>query len=160
DGQPVKPPAAVEDLKEIFSLESMRSDIYQFWGYRFDYKESEAKKPQKVFERLMAEIPGSLTMQRERMLDLIDGIIGAMVEESCPHNKPPEDWDWKGLREGFLEHFATKLGDDIEHLHALEVLAHKLYARALEVVESREKEMGTEMLLRIFRHYYLEEIDK
>ena len=160
DGQPTKRPEKVEDVKELYAMESLRGDIYQFWGYRFDVKDSDAKKPQKIYERLMQEIPHSLTMQRERMLDLLDGIIGAMVEESCPHNKPPEDWDWKGLKDGFFEHFATKHEEDLEHVHALDELAHKLYTKALGVVEEREKDMGTEFLLRIFRHVYLEEIDR
>ncbi len=160
EGAPVKKPEKVEDVKELFSMESLRGDLYQFWGYRFDYKESEAKKPKAVYDRLMTEIPLSLTMQRERMLDLIDGIIGAMVEESCPHNKPPEDWDWKGLREGFFEHFNAKYDGEIEHIHDLDEVAHRLYSQAHIVVETREKEMGTELFLRIFRHIYLEEIDR
>ncbi len=160
DGTPVKKPETVEEVKELFSMESLRGDIYQFWGYRFDYKESDAKKPQVIHERLLKEIPLSLTMQRERMLDLIDGIVGAMVEESCPANKQPEDWDWKGLREGFFEHFAVKYDGEIDHIHGLDELAHKLYGQAHAAVEEREKEMGTELFLRIFRHIYLEEIDR
>jgi preprotein translocase subunit SecA len=160
DGTKVVRAEKVEDVKELFSMESLRGDLYQFWGYRFDFKEAEAKKPALVYERLMKEIPLSLTMQRERMLDLIDGIIGAMVEESCPSTKQPEDWDWKGLREGFFEHFAVKFEGDIEHIHDLDELAHKLYGQAHAAVEEREKEMGTELFLRIFRHVYLEEIDR
>ncbi len=160
DGTPVKKPEKVEDVSELFSMESLRGDIYQFWGYRFDYKESDAKKPKAIYDRLMTEIPHSLTMQRERMLDLVDGIIGAMVEESCPSSKPPEDWDWKGIREGFFEHFAVKFTGDIDHIHDLDEVAHRLYSQAHAIVEEREKEMGTELFLRIFRHIYLEEIDR
>ena len=79
-----KRPTTVEELKEIFSIDSLRADIYQFWGYRFDFKESEAKNAKKIHDRLMTEIPQSLTEQRERLLDLVDGIVGAIVEESCP----------------------------------------------------------------------------
>ena len=89
-----KRPETVEAVEELFSMDSLRSDVYQFWGYRFDFKESDAKKPQAVYERLLAEIPQSLSEQRERLLDLLDGIVGEMVEESCPSNVPPEDWDW------------------------------------------------------------------
>ncbi len=158
-GEEVKRPTKIEDVKEIFDLEQLRNDIYQFWGYRFDYKESEAKKPKEIFERLMTEIPHSLTMQRERLLDLTDGIVGAVVEESCPQNKPPEDWDWKGIRGAFVEHFGGK-PKDYDHLHDVSDLAHELYKQALAVVEEKEKEMGTELLLRVFRHFYLEEIDR
>jgi preprotein translocase subunit SecA len=154
-----KRPEKVEDVTELFSMETLRADIYQFWGYRFDFKESDAKKPLLVHERLMAEIPQSLSEQRERLLDLVDGIIGAMVEESCPTNVPPEDWDWKGLREGFVEHFGVK-PKDFEQKSDHEDLAHVLYTQAAETLEAKEKEMGTELFLRVFRHFYLEEIDQ
>jgi len=159
DGLEVKRPKTVEEISEILDMEQLRSDIYQFWGYRFDFKEGEGKDPQKVYERLMEEIPSSLTQQRERLLDLVDGIVSAIVEESCPHNKPPEDWDWKGIRSAFIEHFEAK-PEEFEHLHDASDLAHGLYTNALKILEAREKEMGTELLMRVFRHFYLEDIDK
>ena len=107
----------------------------------------------------MEEIPQSLTEQRERMLDLIDSIIGAMVEECCPHNKPPEDWDWKGLRSGFVDHFGRK-AEKFEHLQNQEDLAHELYKQAEQAMIAKEEELGTELFLRVFRHFYLEDIDK
>src|SRR4051812_20013905 len=140
-------------------MEQLRSDIYQFWGYRFDFKDAEAKAPQKLYDRLMEEIPSSLTQQRERLLDLIDAIVSAIVDESCPANKPPEDWDWKGIRTAFTEHFEGK-AEDFEHITDAADLAHALYSQALAILEEREKEMGTELLMRVFRHFYLEDIDK
>jgi preprotein translocase subunit SecA len=107
----------------------------------------------------MVEIPKSLSEQRERLLDLVDGIIGAMVEETCPGNVPPEDWDWKGIREGFVEHFGVK-PHDFENRVDHEDLAHILYTQAAEALAVKEKEMGTELFLRWFRHTYLEEIDQ
>jgi preprotein translocase subunit SecA len=158
-GEPVTKPARIDEIKELFSLESLRGDIYQYWGYRIDFKDADAKKPVAVFERLLVEIPQSLSEQRERLLDLIDGIVGAMVEECCPEGKPPEDWDWKGIKTGFVEHFALK-PVDFDHLADLEDLAHTLYTQAVKELEEREKSMGTELLLRAFRHFYLEEIDR
>ena len=159
NGEEVKRPKKVEEVSEIFDMEQLRADVYQFWGYRFDFKETAGKEPQKIYERLMEEIPSSLTQQRERLLDLVDGIVSAIVEESCPPNKPPEDWDWKGIKSAFVEHFEAK-PKEFEHLHDPSDLAHALYTNALEVLEDREKEMGTELLLRVFRHFYLEDMDK
>ena len=158
-GQPATKPETVEQVEELFDMSSLQHDLYQFWGYRFDYKENEAKKPKQVEGRLMDEIPRSLTEQRERLLDLLDGIVGAMVEESCPANVPPEDWKWKDIREGFIEHFGVPPAD-FEHLNDLEALAHTLYQQAEKALEEKEKETGTELLLRVFRHFYLEEIDR
>ncbi|HEY4012391.1 MAG TPA: preprotein translocase subunit SecA [Polyangiaceae bacterium] len=153
------PPKKTEEVEEIYSMASLQQDIYQFWGYRFDYKEGDGKRPQEVAARLLAEIPRSLTEQREQILDLLDNIVGAMVEECCPENKPPEDWDWKGIKSGFMEHFASK-PPEVEHLHDAEQIAKTLYESAQKEFESKETQMGTELLLRVFRHFYLEEIDR
>jgi preprotein translocase subunit SecA len=162
DGTPAeapKRPEKVEDVKELFSLDSLRNDVYQFYGYRIDFKPSDAKSPKKVYERLLEEIAQSLTEQRERMLDLVDSICAAMIEECCPPAKPPEDWDWKALRAGFLDHFGRKV-DKIEHIHSPEDLVHDLYKQAEKAMGAKEEELGTELFLRVFRHYYLEEIDR
>ncbi|MDP8999290.1 MAG: SEC-C metal-binding domain-containing protein, partial [Myxococcota bacterium] len=153
------PPKTVDEVDEIYSMTSMQQDVYQFWGYRFAFKDGEGKRPKNVYERLLAEIPLSLTQQREQVLDLLDSIVGAIVEECCPQNKPPEDWDWKGIKSGFIEHFASK-PPDVEHIHDPELIAKALFDTAQKHFEQREKEMGTELFLRVFRHFYLEEIDR
>ncbi|MCL2447513.1 MAG: SEC-C metal-binding domain-containing protein, partial [Polyangiaceae bacterium] len=152
-------PETVDQVEEIFSMASLQQDVYQLWGYRFDFRDGDGKKPRAVAARLRAEIPHSLTEQREQGLDLLDAIVGAIVEECCPQNKPPEDWDWKGIKSGFLEHFSAR-APEVEHLHDPEQIAKVLYDASQAQFESKEKEMGTEILLRVFRHFYLEEIDR
>jgi preprotein translocase subunit SecA len=153
------PPKTPEEVEEIYSMTSLQQDIYQFWGYRFEFKEGDGKQPKKVYERLLEEIPMSLTEQREQLLDLLDTIVGAIVEECCPAKKPPEDWDWKGIKTGFIEHFGTK-PPEVDHLHDPEQIAKALFGAAEAWMQTKEKEMGTELLLRVFRHFYLEEIDR
>ncbi len=132
------PPKTPEEVEEVFSMVSLQQDVYQFWGYRFDYRDGDGKKPKAVYERLVAEVPQSLTEQREQLLDLIDNIVGAIVEECCPANKPPEDWDWKGIKSGFIEHFASK-PPEVEHLHDPEPIAKVLFESA-EKHDAREGE--------------------
>src|ERR1044072_4255513 len=90
----------------------------------------------------------------------MDRIIGAMVEESCPPRKPPEDWDWGGIFQGFREHFGAELPDEISTSTDPETLAHELFNRAQTIFEKRESDVGIELVLRVFRHIYLEELDK
>jgi preprotein translocase subunit SecA len=153
------PPKTIEEVEEIYSMASLQQDIYQFWGYRFDFKDGDGKKPQAVGERLLREIPQSLTEQHEQLLDLLDSIVGAIVEECCPANKPPEDWDWKGIKVGYMEHFGGK-SPEVEHLHDPEFIAKALYEAAEAKLKEKEADTGTELLLRVFRHFYLEEIDR
>ncbi len=137
----------------------MQREVYTKWGVKvtFEGREDEVLA---IYDELHALVPQALTEQRERLLDLLDRIIGAMVEESCPPRKPPEDWDWGGIFQGFREHFGVELPDNIAEIHDAEVLAQELFTRAEAAYAAREEEVGTELVLRIFRHIYLEEVDK
>jgi preprotein translocase subunit SecA len=152
------PREAFENAKMV-ELAHLQSEVYQWWGVKIDVEGRETDALG-LYDELTEMIPLALTEQRERLLDLVDRIIGAMVEESCPGNKTPDDWDWGGLREGFTEHFGVPPGENLESFGDQELLARALYARAFEVVSGKEKELGIELLCRVFRHLYLEEIDR
>jgi preprotein translocase subunit SecA len=153
------PPKTVDEVEEIYSMPTFQEDVYRTWGYRFEYEEDDGKHPKEIYERLLEEIPLSLSEQRDQVLDLMDTIVGSVVEECCPEKKPPEDWDWKGIKVGYAEHFASR-SPEVEHLHDPEQIAKALYGEAEKRFLEKEKEMGTELLLRVFRHVYLEEIDR
>jgi preprotein translocase subunit SecA len=144
---------------KFVELESLQREIYTRWGVKIEIDRREEDVIE-LYDELVELVPRALTEQRERLLDLIDRIIGAMVEESCPPKKPPEDWDWGGVFQGFKEHVGVDLPDEISTSHDAEQLAHELFDRAEAVYKKREEEVGLELILRIFRHIYLEELDK
>jgi preprotein translocase subunit SecA len=150
----------IEQSDKIVELESLQHEVYQLWGAKLDLEERRNWKPIQVYERLDEIVPQALSEQRERVLDLLDRVVSAMVEESCPENRPPEDWDWNGLRQGFREHFKVKLDDDIDTLGDPDAVVKRLYAKAEELYLQKEKALGTEIALRVFRHIYTEGIDE
>ncbi len=144
---------------KFVETESLQRDLYTQWGVKVEFERRETKV-EEIVKEIEALIPQALTEQRERLLDLMDRIIGAMVEESCPPKKPPEDWDWGGIFQGFKELFGADLPDDVSTHTDPEALAHELFDKAEEIFVKREKEFGTDFMLRVFRHIYLEELDK
>jgi preprotein translocase subunit SecA len=148
-----------EGVPSLVEVETLQKEIYKPWGVKIEL-EGREDKVLEVYDELADLVPRALTEQRERLLDLLDRIIGAMVEESCPPKKPPEDWDWGGIFQGFKEHFGTDLPDEVSHISDAELLAQDLYTRAEKLYQDREKEIGIELVLRVFRHVYLEELDK
>ncbi len=151
-----------DDFKGVGKLVetvNLRREIYTRWGVKLDVEELDGESLA-VYDKLAKLIPQALTEQRERALDLIDRILGAMIEESCPPRKPPEDWDWGGIFQGFKEHFGIDLHDQVAHKNDAQELAHDLYEHAEKAFQEREQEVGTELVLRAFRHIYLEEIDR
>jgi preprotein translocase subunit SecA len=144
---------------KLVEADNLQRELYTRWGVKIELAGRE-DDILGVYDELAALMPQALTEQRERVLDLIDRIIGAMVEESCPARKPPEDWDWGGIFEGVKELFGVELPDDQVELQDQELLAQDLYKRAEAAYEAREKELGLELALRVFRHVYLEELDR
>jgi preprotein translocase subunit SecA len=119
------------------------------------------KSPQELHDFLLDEVTLSLTQQRERAFDLIEAIVGAILQETCPSNVPPEDWDWVEIKKGFKENFGLDLKDDVlETFGDVEKLAQHLYELGHARWVEKEKEVGTALFLRIFRTVYLEEIDR
>ncbi|MFO0755915.1 MAG: preprotein translocase subunit SecA [Byssovorax sp.] len=148
-----------EGIEKLVEAENLVHEIYARWGVKIDV-EGREDDVLGIYDELVELVPVALTEQRERLLDLIDRIIGAMVEESCPPRKPPEDWDWGGIFQGFKEHFGVDLPDDVSHFSDPELLAHELFDRAEALYKIREEEVGMELVLRAFRRIYLEELDR
>jgi preprotein translocase subunit SecA len=156
-----RPPTREEisGITGIVELETLQREVYGLWGVKLDLESSRNKKPAEIFDALEDLVVHGLSEQRERLLDLIDRLVSAMVEESCPHNRPPEDWDWGGIHDGFKDHFRGGLPSEVDDLGEVERLVRAVYERAEKAADAKEKELGVENFLRLFRHFYLEEID-
>ena len=150
----------IEKSENLVELDSLQREVYQLWGVKLDLEGRRKRLPIGVYDELVDLVPRGLSEQRERILDLMDRVVGAIVEESCPSNKPPEDWDWKGVFEGFTEHFKVKLDPDVADFGDPAMLVRVLYERAEAVYREKEEEIGADLLLRIFRHIYIEGIDE
>jgi preprotein translocase subunit SecA len=141
----------------LVEYDTFRKEVYARWGVVVEVDGREAKD---VYVEMLDLVPQALTEQRDRLLDLLDRIVGAIVEDSCPLNKAPDDWDWDAIFEGFQQHFNVELPDEVADYGDRGALAAELYQRAEAAHQVREDEMGLELILRVFRHIYLEEADK
>jgi preprotein translocase subunit SecA len=146
------------EVAQISSPEQLQREIYQYWGVKVDV-EAHAEKPLALIDELFKLIPVALTEQRERLFDLIDQVICTAVEKNCPSNKPPEDWDWPALHEIMTDLFNAE-AEGVEEVADQEQVAAFLYRIAEKKHLEREKSLGIELSLRVFRHIYLEEIDR
>jgi preprotein translocase subunit SecA len=148
-----------EKAEKLVELETLQGEVYNKWGVKLDLEGRKNPKPLEIYEELAELVPRGLSEQRERVLDLIDRVLSAIVEESCPENKPAEDWDWKGIASGFKEHFQQELPAEAKELGDPGMLVRDLYAAAEQIYLAREKEVGVELFMRIFRFVYTKQID-
>ncbi len=155
-------PPTREELEKATPLvepEGLQREVYNLWGVKFQITRKK-KAPLAVRDELEELVARGLSEQRERLLDLIDRVLSAMVEESCPANRPPEDWDWPEIHNGFRAHMQAGVDSDIDELGDPEQLVRVVYKRAEELYLEREKRFGVADMMRIFRHFFLQEIDK
>jgi preprotein translocase subunit SecA len=137
--------------------EPLEQQIYITFGCQTELRRF-ADNPQGALDELKSSVAHSLTAQRERLLDLIDEIIGTMVEHACKKADHAEDWDLAGLSKGFEEVFAIP-ATGVEKFTDQESIARKLFEDAEAVLAKREREMGQLLFLRVFRNFYLQDID-
>jgi preprotein translocase subunit SecA len=146
-------------LDSLVDLETLQREVYHLWGVKLDLPRKQ-RPPLEVYDELVKLVSQGLTEQRERLLDVIDRVLSAMIEESCPANKPPEDWDWAEIHSGFREHFKKPLDKSVEDLGEVDDVARAVFEQGMAIYLEREKRYGVANMMRFFRHFFLQEIDK
>jgi preprotein translocase subunit SecA len=147
----------LEEVKEVRTATLERA-IYDAFGCRMELEEYKEDAPA-LAKHLTDEVSMSLTEQRERLLDLTDDIVAALVHRFCPKNKHFEDWDLHGLEAAFKEQFnlkASGLGQVVDP----DGMEMRLFEDAEAVILKKDKDIPPEIFYRLFRNFYLREIDK
>lgn len=161
DGRPRAPTRdELGEATEVSELQQLQREVYHLWGIRIDAERRRSVAPVEIYDELVDNVCHGLTEQRERLLDLIDRVVAAMVEECCPAERPPEDWDVKSIQDGFQESFGLKIEDPIDQMGEPHRVVRSLYLLAEQAYRARETEMGVDLALRVFRYLYLETIDE
>jgi preprotein translocase subunit SecA len=138
----------------------LRSLIYRQFG-AFPETRGIVEDRSGTLDRLATEVASSLIQQRERLLDLSEGMIQAVVDEFCPAKEHAEDWDLEALSTAVRERFG--LDPDLKTKGVTlerEGLADVLWSQIEKVIEARETEFSLPVLLYFSRHFFLEEIDQ
>jgi preprotein translocase subunit SecA len=156
DGKPVAP----KMISIPVDPAKMRSLIYRQFGSFPDASEIAGERTA-ALDRLSQDVASSMIQQRERLLDLSEEMVQALIEEHCPANAHGEDWDLDALDNAIKERFGfeANLGKRNGALER-EVLTDTLWGEVEKVVEARESEFSLPVLLYFSRHFYLEEIDQ
>jgi preprotein translocase subunit SecA len=135
----------------------LRTEYYRAFGAVVDLERVRSRE--ECIAKVTREVAASLIQQRERLLDLCDEVIAGRIQEFCPDNIHPEEWDTDALREAVSNDLNFRC--DLRGLKSIErdYLAEKIWEQVEKVVEAKETEMGATALLYFCRHFMLEEID-
>jgi preprotein translocase subunit SecA len=149
------------ELSELGELrvEPLERDIYTWFGCVVSLEDVK-KEPVKAYERIEREVALAMTEQQERLLDVLDEIIGFMVERACPPKKHWEDWDVKGLISAYQEQFGLTADEKVARQTDSMEIATILYTEAEAALKKKEQDFSSTQFLRLFRTLFLQEIDK
>ncbi len=148
------------DWSELGALRTayVAEDVYRNFGCVVQVDDL-ANDPKAAYERMLETVGFSLTEQRERLFDVVDELVVALVEKHCPENRSYEMWNMDGLAKDFGDQFHLD-PSGIKNMNDRQELVRKMFLDVEGLLLRKQKQWGTGSLLRFFREIYLREIDK
>src|SRR5690606_25311214 len=137
--------------------EMLTHDLYRHFGamVRFD---DVAKDKKAIVARAVTEVAAALIQQRERLHDLAYNLVAKSVDETCPANVHPDEWEVDVLEKRVEERFHAKLS--IRNVpESQDALVDLCWDAVEALLAQREKELGLTVYLYHIRHIWLNEID-
>ncbi|MAQ15149.1 MAG: preprotein translocase subunit SecA [Sandaracinus sp.] len=151
--------ALAADLKSLGPVRTfpLERDVYSWFGTVVDVPADATGA--EVYDLLIEAVGMAMTEQRERMLDLVDELIGSSIERHCPPGKHHEDWNIEAVEDEFEIQFEME-APDLSRFSTAEEIAQRLYQDAENVLLKKMEDLGPANYLRLFRNFYLQEIDQ
>jgi preprotein translocase subunit SecA len=122
-----------------------------------EYDDVMNKQRQAVYGMRRALLEGQ--DQKERVIEIINGILAAFIDARCPEKGHQSTWDWHGFETDVLTQFGVKI--DTEALQSLDRRQMEEEVNELLVRKYGEKEamVGTELMRETERMIMLNVID-
>ncbi len=132
-------------------------ELYRHYGSTIDFTPV-AKDYRELCELAVREIAWALIQQRERLHDLTYKWVSQAVENTCPGDVHPDEWEVAELEKTLRERYhaqvdLTKVPENLDDL--IEICWQAVEA----VLASREKKIGLTVYLFHVRRLWLDEID-
>ncbi|HSB14998.1 MAG TPA: preprotein translocase subunit SecA [Bryobacteraceae bacterium] len=97
--------------------------------------------------------------QKDRILEMVKGIVESFVDTRCPDNVHPKEWDLVSLRTDVLSQFGLKIDvQELSEMRAAEI-GETIYQRLVAKYEEKEQMVGKEIMRETERILLLQVID-
>ncbi len=97
---------------------------------------------------------------RENIADMIERLLGTLVDAHCAPDARPEEWDLAGLHEAVARLIPALGATELPDADRPDALKEALVTAALEAYEAKEREIGAEQLREVERLVLLQTIDR
>lgn len=141
------------DDPQKWELPSLISDIENYTGEQLDQEDySNIKTREELLNNIVKDI--KLSFEKKFAPIIKNGVYSV-----CRLELPTTEWKLEEIKKG-LSHLAELTLNDIALPTLKEILKRRLLEGADKIVRTRQKVLTPELFLRVFRDYYLIEIDK
>jgi preprotein translocase subunit SecA len=135
----------------------LRGEVWRQFGVLLDLEKRYEWGRDELLDWITKEVAASLIQQRERMYDLSDARMAAVVERVLSPEIADDEWDWDELEDALQEQFAAEF--DITPGTPDEVAA-QVWPVIEQRLAEREKELSRAWLMYFLRDFALNEIDE
>jgi preprotein translocase subunit SecA len=97
--------------------------------------------------------------QKERILQMVDGILGGLIDTRCPENAHPNTWDMVTLESDVLTQFGVKIDRSTLGGLTRQALEEEIYDLLVKKYDEKEELVGKELLREAERIFMLNVID-
>ncbi len=151
-------PARAGFPKDGIEPEGLTHELYRHFGAMVPF--AAVRNDQGAILALaIDDIAHALIQQRERLHDLAYANVGKIVEQLCPADTHPDEWDVEGLEVAIKERYGATISmRDVPQ--SLEDLIDFCWSSVEKLLLSREQELGLYVYLFHIRQLWLAEIDK
>ncbi len=135
----------------------LRGEIWRQFGTLLDLEKRYDGSVKELVDWSVKQVCASLVQQRERMYDLADSKMAAIIEASLSPDVSDDEWDWDELEDTLQAQFNTEF--EIKPGTADEV-ATQVWPVIEKRLGEREKELSRAWLMYFLRDFSLREIDE
>ena len=122
-----------------------------------EYDDVMNKQRQAVYGMRRALLEGQ--DQKERVIEIIGGILGSFIDTRCPAKDHPSAWDWTGLETDILTQFGVKIHtEELKQLERRQVES-AINDQLVKKYDEKERMVGPEIMREAERMIMLNVID-
>jgi len=135
----------------------LRFEIWRQFGVLLQLEKRYDLPRDELLDAITRDVAASLIQQRERMYDLCDARMAAVIERVLSPDVPDDEWDWDELEDALQEQFATQFELSPG---TLDEVVGQIWPVIERWLAEREKELSRAWLMHFQRQFSLTEIDE
>jgi preprotein translocase subunit SecA len=137
--------------------EAVEAQNFEARKHLLEYDDVNNKQRQAVYSMRRQLLEG--VDQKERVMDMVRGIVDQFIDMRCPEDKHPDTWDLPNLRNDILSSFGARIDQaDVAGLTRVEI-GDRIFERLQQKYQEKEDLVGPDVMRQTERIVMLQVID-